>query len=130
MVIWGNMLYGRDFMDASAKNGRGDVVSAETNFFGMPEHRSKSVIWLKRAGHWFSTTLVETRSWEVLIGLQWRNDNELDLQLDFGCGTETSAPVAAVGPIRVVYHWSDPRDTPKIGYESFRRRDLPPEKCG
>jgi hypothetical protein len=123
------MLYDRDFMDASAKNGSGDLATAETNFFGMPEHRSSTVIRLKRAGHWCATTLIETRSWEVLIGLHRQGDDRLDLQLDFGCGAETSAPVAAVGPIRIVYHWGDPGDTPKTGYETFRRRDLPPEKC-
>jgi hypothetical protein len=64
-------------MDASAKNGRGDIVTAETNFFGAPEHRSKTVIRLKRAGHRFSTTLVESRSWEVLVGLKWRDDDTL-----------------------------------------------------
>ncbi|HEU0156083.1 MAG TPA: hypothetical protein VFQ82_08430 [Stellaceae bacterium] len=53
----------------------------------------------------------------------------LEPQLDFGGGAETSAPVTAVGPIRIVYHWGDPGDTPKVGYETFRRRDLPPEKC-
>ncbi|MGH7065736.1 MAG: hypothetical protein ACREET_16810 [Stellaceae bacterium] len=124
-MTWGNMLYDRDFMDASVQSGRGDVVRAET----MPEHRSKSVIWLQRAGHWFSTTLIETRSWEVLIGLQWRNDDTLYLQLDFGCGAETSRPVTAVGPVRIVYRWGDPGGTPKVGYETFRRRDLAPEKC-
>ena len=128
--MWVSILSGRDFMDASAKNGRSDLVTAETKFFGAPEHRSTSVIRLKRAGRWFSTTLIETYSWEVLIGLQWRGDDTLDLQLDFGCGAETSAPVAAVGPIRIVYRWGDPGDTPKIGYETFRRRDLPREKCG
>lgn len=128
--MWSSILYGRDLMDASAKNGRGDVVSAETDFFGAPEHRSTTVIRLKRAGHWFSATLVQSRSWEVLVGLAWRDDDTLDLQLDFGCQPETSRPVTAVGPIRIVYHWGDPGDTPKIGYESFRRRDLPPQKCG
>lgn len=84
-------------MDASATNGRGDVVTAQTNSFGAPEHRSKTFVSLKRSGHWFSTTLVETRRWEVLV--------------------------------RLHYHWGDPGDTPKAGYELFRRRDLPPEPC-
>ena len=30
------LLYARDFMDASAKNGRGDVATAETNFSRLP----------------------------------------------------------------------------------------------
>ena len=84
---------------------------------------------LKRAGHWLSTTLVETRSWEVLVGLNWRDDNTLDLQLEFGCDAHTSRPVTAIGPIRVVYHYGDPGDTPERGYESFRRRDIPREPC-
>jgi hypothetical protein len=129
VVLWGNMLYDRDFMDASTKNGRGDIVSAETHFFGAPEHRVKTVISLKRADHWFSTTLVQSRSGEVLVGLKWRDDNRLDVQLDFGCYAHTSAPVTAVGPIHVAYHYGDPGHVPKIGYETFRRRDLPPEPC-
>jgi hypothetical protein len=127
--MWSSILYGRDLMGASAKSGRGDVVSAETDFFGAPEHRSKTVIRLKRTGHWFSTTLVESHSWEVLVGLHWRDDDTLDLQLDFGCGAQTSRPVTTVGPIHIVYHYGDPGHVPKIGYESFRRRDLPPEAC-
>jgi hypothetical protein len=123
------LLHTRDLMDASAKNGRGDVAAAETDFFGVPERRSKTEIRLKRTGHWFSTTLIETRSWEVLVGLSWRNDDTLDLQLDFGCDANTSQPVSAVGPIHIVYHFGDPGYTPKQGYESFRRRDLPPKPC-
>jgi hypothetical protein len=128
-IMWVNILSGRDLMGASAKNARGDVVSAETNFFGAPEHRSKTVIRLKRAGHWFSTTLVEARTWEVLVGLKWRNDDTLDLQLDFGCKPQIEHPATAVGPIHIVYHWGDPGHVPKGGYESFRRRDPPPEPC-
>jgi hypothetical protein len=73
---------------------------------------------LKRAGHWFSTTLVESRSWEVLVGLNWQDDNTLDPWLDFGCEAEMSKPVTAVGPIRIVYYWGDPGHVPKVGYES------------
>lgn len=72
---------------------------------------------------------MKSRSWEVLVGLKWRDDNTLDLQLDFGCDAQTSAPVAAVGPIHIVYRCGDPGHVPKIGYETFRRRDLPPEPC-
>lgn len=128
-IMWANILYGRDLMDASAKNRRGDIVTAETDFFGTPEHRSKTVIRLKRAGHWFSTTLVELRSWEVLIGLKWRDDDNLELQLDFGCDAQTSRPVSTVGPIHIAYHYGDPGDVPRVGYETFRRRDLPPQPC-
>jgi hypothetical protein len=125
IVSMAHLLHTRDLMDASATNGRGDVVAAETDFFGAPEHRSKTVISLKRAGHWFSTTLLESRSWEVLVGLHWKDDNTLDLQLEFGYDTQTSGPVTKVGPINVLYHFGDPGHTPKPGYESFRRRDTP-----
>jgi hypothetical protein len=123
------LLYARDFMDASATNARGDVASAETNFFGAPEQRPKTVIRLKRAGHWFSTTLVEARSWEVLVDLKWRDDDTLDLQLDCGCNPYMQHSVTGVGPIHIDYHWGDPGHVPKVGYETFRRRDLPPEPC-
>jgi hypothetical protein len=129
IVYMAYLLHTRDLMDMSAKNGRGDVVAAETDFFGAPEHRSKTAISLKRTGHWFSTTLIETRSWEVLVGLDWQDDDTLDLQLEFGCDAHTNQPVTAVGPIHIVYHYGDPGDTPKHGYESFRRRDIPREPC-
>lgn len=128
-IIWVNILRSRDFMDASATNTCGDVASAETNFFGAPEHRVKTVIRLHRAGHWFSTTLVDPRSWEVLVGLKWRDDDILDVRLDFGCKPQMEPPVTITGAIRIVYHWGDPGHVPKGGYESFRRRDLPPEPC-
>jgi hypothetical protein len=123
------MLHQRDLEDASAKNARGDVASAETNFSEDSAHRVTTVIRLRRAGHWLSTTLLEARSWEVLVGLDWRNDDTLDVQLDFGCEPKMEHPADVVGPIHIVYHWGDPGHVPKIGYESFRRRDLPPEPC-
>ena len=128
-VMWVSILDGRDIMDASASNGRGDVVSAETDFFGVPEHRSKTVINLKRAGDWFSTTLIESRSWEVLVGLRWQDDDTLEVQIDLGCYAQTSRPVKRVEPIHVVYRFGDPGYTPKPGYESFRRRDIPHDPC-
>lgn len=73
--------------------------------------------------------MVEARSWEVLVGLSWRNDDTLDVQLDFGCEPQMERPADVVGPIHIVYHWGDPGHVPKIGYETFRRRDLPPEPC-
>ncbi|MFZ3238307.1 MAG: hypothetical protein WA417_25805 [Stellaceae bacterium] len=38
-------------------------------------------------------------------------------------------PVNQVGPIHIDYHWGDPGHVPTVGYETFRRRDLPPEPC-
>ena len=128
-IMWASILSGRDLMDASAKNARGDVPSAETNFSEDSAHRVTTVIRLHRAGHWLSTTLLEARSWEVVVGLDWRNDDTLDVQLDFGCEPKMEHPADVVGPIHIVYHWGDPSHVPRLGYETFRRRDLPPEPC-
>ena len=116
-VMWASILYGRDIMDTSTINSRGDKVTAETNFFGVPEHRSRTIVNLKRAGHWFSTTLIESRSWEVLVGLHWQDDDTLEVQLDFGCDAQHSRPVTSVGPIQVVYRFGDPGYAPKPGCE-------------
>jgi hypothetical protein len=122
-------LYLRNIEDAAAKNARGDEVFAETNFEGGETHSWKTVIRLKRAGHLFSTTLLDANSYEVIVGLRWEDDDDLVLQLDFGCDGNYSPPVDSVGPIRVRYRLGDPGDTPNPGYESFRRRDLPREPC-
>jgi hypothetical protein len=57
------------------------------------------------------------------------DDDTLDVWLNFGGDAQTGRPAAGVGPIHVVYHWGDPGHVPKVGYETFRRRDLPPEPC-
>ena len=129
-IVWmAYLLHTRDLMGTASTNGRGDVAAAETDFFGAPEHRAKTVISLKRAGHWFSTTLLESSSWEVLVGLHWKDDDTLDLQLEFGCDAQTSGPVTKVGPINILYHFGDPGYTPKPGYETFRRYDIPRRPC-
>jgi hypothetical protein len=119
----------RDVIDASAQNGRGDEAFAETDFGRGPSHPSDTMIWLKRAGTLFSKTLLEANSYSVLVGLKWRGDDILVLQLDFGCDGHNTEPVRKVGPIQIRYHFGDPGYTPKPGYESFRRRDLPAEPC-
>jgi hypothetical protein len=129
LVLMAQLLHTRDFMDALARNARGDVARAETDFFGAPEHRSTTIVWLKRTDHWFSTTLIQSHSWDVLVGLRWRDDDTLVLQLDFGCDAKTTPPVTQVGPIHILYRFGDPGHVPKTGYETFRRRDLPPEPC-
>jgi hypothetical protein len=122
-------LYFRGIDDDMAKNTRGDTVFAETDSNGGETHPWKTVIWLKRAGYLFSTTLVEANSYDILVGLKWQGNDNLVIQLDLGCDGNNAAPVQTVGPIHILYRFGDPGYTPKPGYESFRRRDLPPEKC-
>jgi hypothetical protein len=122
-------LYLRNIEDAAAENARGDRVFAETNFEGGETHPWRTLIWLKRNGHLFSTPLLEAYSYEVLVGLHWENQDSLVLQLDFGCDGMHSSPVEAVGPIHILYRFGDPGHLPHPGYESARRRDLPREPC-
>ena len=129
MLLISRELYLRNFEDTTAKNSRGDQVFAETDFSGLPTHPAKTVIWLRRAYHPFSTTLLEAYSYDILVGLKWQDDDNLILQLDLGCDGHNTKPVARVGPIRILYDFGDPGHVPKVGYETFRRRDLPPEPC-
>jgi hypothetical protein len=73
--------------------------------------------------------LIQSHSWDVLVGLRWRDDDTLVLQLDFGCGAKTTPPVTQVGSIHILYRFGDPGHVPKTGYETFRRRNLPPAPC-
>jgi hypothetical protein len=122
-------LYLRDIIDDAAKNRRGDKVFAETNFEAGETHPWKTVIWLRRAGHLFSTTLLRADSSDIVVGLRWQGDNQLLLQLDLGCDGNHTAPVETVGPVHILYRFGDPGYLPRPGYESFRRRDLPPVPC-
>lgn len=122
-------LYLRNIEDSKAKNARGDKVFAETNFEGGETHPWRTVIWLRRAGHLFSTTLLQANSYDIVVGLKWQDANKLVLQLDLGCDGNHTVPVETVGPIHILYRFGDPGYTSTPGYESFRRRDLPREPC-
>lgn len=121
-------LYLRNIIDASAKNARGDEVFAETNVEDGNTHPWKTVIWLKRSGHLFSTTLLEANSYDILVGLKWQDDDKLILQLDFGCDGTSSTPVEAVGPIHIIYRFGDPGYAPHPGYKSSPRPN-PSQPC-
>ena len=121
-------LYLRNVEDATARNSRGDKVFAETNFEGGETHPWKTVIWLKRAGHLFSTTLLEANSFDILVGLKWQDNKHLILQLDFGCDGTHSTPVETIGPIRVTYRFGDPGKLSVPGYESAPRPE-PRQPC-
>jgi hypothetical protein len=89
------------------KNGRGDEVTASTEASGRWRDPDKTVVRLRRAHHWFWTTLVETESFGIHEDLKWKNEESLDVMLDFGCLTHTTRPVETVGSIRITYHFSD-----------------------
>jgi hypothetical protein len=116
-------LYLRNIEDASSKNARGDRVFAETNFSGGNTHPWKTVIWLKRSGALFSTTLLEAYSFDALVGLKWLDNDSLVLRLDFGCDATKSALVEKVGSIHVTYRFGESDHAPDPGYESAPRPD-------
>lgn len=99
LIYLSRILYLRDVMGASAKNNRGDLVRAKTEFSGSESHPSKTMITLKRTYRLFSTTLMEAYSYDYLVGLNWQDDDTLVLQLDFGCDGHHSAGVQTVGPM-------------------------------
>lgn len=90
-----------------AKNRRGDEATASTETSGNWQEPDRTVIRLRRAYHWFSTTLVETQSFGVREHLDWRNDDALDVTLGFGCLTHATDQIEKVGSIRIHYHFSD-----------------------
>jgi hypothetical protein len=50
---------------------------------------------------------VEIESFGIHKELKWRNEDALDVMLDFGCLTHVTRPVENVGSIRISYHFSD-----------------------
>jgi len=91
----------------AAKNQRGDKVEVSTELSGRLQDPDKTVVRLRRADHWFSTTLVETDSFGVQENLKWKNDDTLEVTLGFGCLTHMTQPINQVGSIQISYHFSD-----------------------
>ena len=114
--------------DASAINGRGDEVMAETKRDGAAGFKANTVIRLKPAHHWFAASLLKAESDHYLVGFKWRGDDRLVLTLDFGCTARISKPVQSVGPIQIVYRFDRTVILPDHGYSSFPR-DMPRKPC-
>jgi hypothetical protein len=91
----------------AAKNQRGDKVEASTVSSGRWQDPDKTIVRLRRAHHWFSTTLVETDSFGVQDDLKWTNNDALDVTLGFGCLTHMTQPIEQIGSIRISYHFSN-----------------------
>jgi hypothetical protein len=89
-----------------AKNQRGDEVKARTISSGRWQDPDRTVVRLRPTHHWFWTTLVETESFGVREDLKWKNDDQLDVTLGFGCLTYMSGTVDIVGSVHIAYHFS------------------------
>ncbi|MGH7061170.1 MAG: hypothetical protein ACREFH_12340 [Stellaceae bacterium] len=101
------VLDGINSVSDAAKNGRGDKAYIRTDTAGGWSDPNKTRLRLRLADHWFSTTLVETDSFGVEESLKWRNDDNLDVSLGFGCLVHMTQPVEQVGPVRISYHFKD-----------------------
>jgi hypothetical protein len=110
----------RFLADASATNGRGDEVMAETDRDPSSPLGTKTVIRLKEEHRWFPTTLLLVESRDYLVGFRWRKDDRLVLLLNFGCNAHITVPVERVGPIHILYRFGFPA-FPAHGYDSFPR---------
>ena len=91
----------------SVKNSRGDTVKAETEFLPSGSDPDPTVIRLKRAHHWLSTTLVKAESYGRDYHIEWRDDNTLEITLVFGCLVRLKTSVTTVGPIHISYRLTD-----------------------
>ena len=107
LIILSSVVGSHDFVEDAAQNRRGDKAYIRTDTAGGWSDPSKTVLRLRLAHHWFSTTLVETDSFGVEESLGWRNDNNLDVSLGFGCLVHMTHPVEQVGPVRISYHFKD-----------------------
>jgi hypothetical protein len=107
LVLFGSIVGSSSISEDRTINGRGDEATASTESSGNWRDPDKTIVRLRRAYHWFSTTLVETESFGVREHLNWRNDDALDVTLGFGCSTHVTRQVEKVGPIRIHYHFSD-----------------------
>ena len=92
---------------SSTKNSRGDTVEAETVGLPGPYDPDPTIIRLRRARHWLSTTLLKAESYGLHYCAEWLDDNTVEVRLVFGCLVHLNTPVTTVGPIHVIYRLSD-----------------------
>jgi hypothetical protein len=91
----------------ASENQRGDKADIRTEFPGRWYDPDKTVVRLRRAHDWFSTTLVEIDSFGVQEHLEWKDDDLLEVTLGFGCLAHMTHPLRAVGSIHISYHFSN-----------------------
>lgn len=96
-----------DWTTDSVINQRGDKAEASTKSSDQWQEPYRTVVRLRRAHAWFSTTLVAADSFGVQEHLEWVNNDTLEVRLGFGCLKHMTHPVETVGPIRISYHFSD-----------------------
>lgn len=107
--VLSKMFYERGLLTATTPNERGDEVRVVTDTVPVPYD---TTIALHRRGHWFSTTLLDGQSNDFSVGVKWRGNDTLEVQVDFGPNGKMGTPVRQIGPIHILYHFGGPDAVP------------------
>ena len=94
-------------MKDAINNKRGDKVEISTEVFDNRLTPERTVIRIERAHHWFWITLVTIDSFGIHEDMSWHNDDTLDIKLDFGCIVQIKDLKDRIGPIRILYRFTD-----------------------
>jgi hypothetical protein len=87
LVLFSSIVGSHDVVEDSVANERGDKVKASTETSGDQQTPARTVLRLRRAHHWFSTTLLETESYGFQWDAEWRDDDIVDLYIGFGASS-------------------------------------------
>jgi hypothetical protein len=107
LMLLGSIIANNSIDRSSIKNIRGDTVEAMTEAPPGRHDPEPTVIRLKRAHHWLSTTLLKAESLGLHYHAEWLDDNTVEITLVFGCLVRLKTPVTTVGPIRIFYRLAD-----------------------
>jgi hypothetical protein len=96
-----------NIMTDSVENRRGDKAEISTKVFDQftPD---RTVIRLWRTHHWFWTTIFIVDSIGIQEDLNWKNNNILNVNLNFGfnCPVQFIHLTNVVGSIRIFYNFT------------------------
>lgn len=116
MYEFSKMMYERDIEDCAIANHRGDELRVHTDVGGPPPF--KTVVTLRRADDWFSTTLLNVTSQSLWVDLRWRDDDHAEVAMDFDDNPIVGTPVESVGRVKITYFFgTEYHSPPHHGYE-------------
>jgi len=95
------MIYKSEVERYATTNCRGDKLSVTTDTHGGAPF--KTIVKLRRARHWFATTLVTITSTTLWIDLRWRDVDHAKITISSDTDGKATRPIAEVGPIHIDY---------------------------
>jgi hypothetical protein len=128
-IVLVRILQDRNTARAISENSHGDQAVATTDLSNAPDHALSTVIELKPAGSWFATKLLSITSYGLRVGLVWRDERTLDVNLDFDCSAEHTVPIESAGPTQIRYHFGVRAKLPPHGYTVVPAHEVPQEPC-